>query len=102
MWLKTLGGILCYACLPMYYPFLLHYGHCALSGSFANESSASGNILLPSSWCTHAKVSLGHEICVKEQDHGVGSPSVLLPNAKLLWCYTNVHCHQPNMKARLS
>lgn len=67
---------------------------------FANRSSASGNILLPDSWYTHAKVSLGHKICVKEQGHGVGSPSVLLPNARLLWLCTNVHSHQPNMKAQ--
>lgn len=90
-------------CLPPNaLPILLHYGHCVLSGSFANESSASGNILLPDSWCTHANFSLGHKICAKEQDHGVGSPSVLLPNARLLWCYTSVHSHQLNMKARLS
>ena len=90
-------------CLPpSVLPILLHYGHCALSGSFANESSASGNILLPDSWCTHANFSLGHKICAKEQDHGVGSPSVSLPNAKLIWCFTNVHTHQPNMKARVS
>lgn len=70
-------------CLPpSVLPILLHYGHCALSGSFANESSASGNILLPDSWCTHANFSLGHKICAKEQDHGVGSPLVcsLMPN----------------------
>ena len=37
-------------------------------------------------------------MCVKGQGHGVGSLSVLLPNAKFLWCCTNVHSHKPNMK----